>query len=411
MKRAIPYTLPATALLSACCLLHAGNAQAQAADATTVRYTVKLLTRDLGANPTVGYSINNLGWIAGRAQTSTGERQAILWRDRNPTPLGALGTGRNSLVRWPVKNTIGLLSGISHTDRIDPLGEKFSCGAFLPAAASYVCRGFVWRNGSMRELPTFGSADTHGFATGTNNHGLTVGWAEFDDLDNSCVPGNAFNQQRRFSAARWGPEPDRIRELPPLAGHTASAATAINDRGQVVGISGFCDQGVGRDSALEAVLWENGVPRPIGHLPGNGWHTPNMINDAGVVVGFSAYDPAIPADDPNGVPTQGFLWRADAGIEAIGFLDGDNDASANSINNHDQVVGMSCGATCRAFVWQDGRSVDLNTLRQPGSSSDATLVSANDIDDLGRITGQAAYRPKGAVADVVVAFVASPVED
>lgn len=409
MRRAIPHSLLATAL-STCCLLHAATAHAQAADATTVRYTVKLLTKDLGAKPTIGYSINNLGWIGGRAQTPTGGRQAVLWRDRNPTPLGALGTGKNSMVRWPVKNTVGLLSGISHTDRIDPLGEAFSCGAFLPAAASYVCRGFVWRNGSMRELPTFGSADTHGFATGTNNHGLTVGWAEFNDLDDSCVPGNAFNQQRRFSAALWGPEPDRIRELPPLVqlGHSASAATAINDHGQVVGISGLCDQGVGRESALEAVLWEHGLPQRIPNLGGNGWHTPNMINERGVVVGFSAYDPAVPADSAK---TQGFVWSQATGTQPIDFLEGDDDASANSINNHDQVVGMSCGAICRAFVWQDGRSVDLNTLRQPGSNSAATLVSANDIDDLGRITGQASYRPKGATADVVVAFVASPVED
>lgn len=410
MKRAIPHSVLATALLTACYLLHAGSAHAQAADATTVRYTVKLLTKDLGAKPTIGYSINNLGWVAGRAQTTQGGRQAILWRDGNPTPLGALAKDRNSMVRWPVKNTIGLVSGISHTSRIDPLNERFSCGAFLPAAASYVCRGFVWRNGAMRELPTFGSADTHGFATGTNNHAQTVGWAEFDALDASCVPGNAFNQQRRFSAALWGPEPDRIRELPPLPlpGHSTSAATAINDHGQVVGISGKCDQGVGRESALEAVLWENGLPQRIPNLGGNGWHTPNMINENGVVVGFSAYDPALPADSAK---TQGFLWSQATGLEPIAFLAGDDDATANSINNHDQVVGMSCGAVCRAYVWQDGRSVDLNALRQPGSSSNAILVSANDIDDLGRITGQALYRPKGASADVVVAFVASPVED
>jgi probable HAF family extracellular repeat protein len=156
------------------------------------------------------------------------------------------------------------------------------------------------------------------------------------------------------------------------------------------------------------VLWENGLPYRIPNLGGNGWHTPNMINENGVVVGFSAYDPALPADSAK---TQGFLWSRATGLEPIAFLAGDDDATANSINNHDQVVGMSCGAVCRAFVWQDGRTVDLNALRQPGSSSNATLVSANDIDDLGRITGQALYRPKGASADVVVAFVASPVED
>lgn len=402
-------TLPSLLAVALLPLLsaHAPCAHAQAADATQVRYTVKLLTKDLGGTTTIGNSLNNLGWVAGRANTPGNGRRAILWRDGNPTGLGVLGTRpetQNSLVLWPVKNTAGLVSGISHTDAIDPNGEPWSCGAFMANPGGHACRGFVWQDGAMRELPTFGG--THGFATGTNNHGLTVGWAEFDEADATCNP--ASGQKLRFSAALWGPEPERIRELPPLPGHTASAATAINDSGQVVGISGICDQAVGRYSALEAVIWEDGMPRAIGHLPGNAWHTPNMINEAGTVVGFSNYDPAIPGEV---LFPQGFIWRQATGIEAIDFIDGHDNAIAKSVNQHDQVVGQSCaGDDCRAFVWQDGRTVDLNSLRQPGSSSRALLVSANDIDDLGRITGYALSEGNKKTG-LLVAFIATPVED
>ena len=41
------------------------------------------------------------------------------------------------------------------------------------------------------------------------------------------------------------------------------AATAINDKGQVVGISGACGVAVGDVSAAHAVIWENEVPTRI----------------------------------------------------------------------------------------------------------------------------------------------------
>ncbi|HET9515535.1 MAG TPA: hypothetical protein VFO95_16505 [Gemmatimonadales bacterium] len=52
----------------------------------------------------------------------------------------------------------------------------------------------------------------------------------------------------------WEPRKGTRRPLQPLPGHSASAATAINERGEAVGISGECDQAVGRKSAIDAVL-------------------------------------------------------------------------------------------------------------------------------------------------------------
>ncbi|PYJ70639.1 MAG: hypothetical protein DME75_08930 [Verrucomicrobia bacterium] len=60
-----------------------------------------------------------------------------------------------------------------------------------------------------------------------------------------------------------GPPADQIHDLPLIPGDTSGAATAINDNGQIVGISGICDQAVGRHTARHAVLWENGTVTDI----------------------------------------------------------------------------------------------------------------------------------------------------
>lgn len=61
----------------------------------------------------------------------------------------------------------------------------------------------------------------------------------------------------------------------------------LNDHGQVVGISGICDQAAGRFSAIHNVLWQNGDPIEIGDLGGVAWNTPMAINQNGDVVGFA----------------------------------------------------------------------------------------------------------------------------
>jgi probable HAF family extracellular repeat protein len=107
-----------------------------------------------------------------------------------------------------------------------------------------------------------------------------------------------------------------MRELPPLPGDSTSAATAINDRGQVVGISGECDIAVGQLSARHSVLWEKDTVINIGDLGGDAWHTPMDINAAGDVVGFS---------NPRGVvgidfAPHAFLWTRAGGIRDLGIF-------------------------------------------------------------------------------------------
>lgn len=361
------------------------------------RYQVVVL-RSLGGTSSLGSSINDRGWVAGRSRMPDNQSiHATLWRDGTLTDLGTLG-GPNSAVLWPVKNVRGIVSGISQTAELDPTNEFFSCSFFFRPATrtGYRCVGFRWQNGVMTALPTLGGKN--GFATGTNNVGFTVGWAQNTIIDPTCVAPDT----QQFRAVVWGPNGAVARQLPPLGEHTTTAATAINDRGQVVGISGICDQAAGRFSAIGAVLWDsNGVPTSLGSFGGVAWNTPNAINQHGDVVGSAN---ASAADAGNFNP-RAFLWRKGKGMQHLAALPGQVTSQALGINERRQIVGQSCDAddNCRAVAWGGCDVTDLNAVME--SSTSLVLISANDIDDMGRITGQAVDSASGQF----VAFIATPV--
>jgi len=384
MKRLIAWLVLTSALLL--------TASAQGGHGT---YAVTNLG-SLGGTASFGSSINDRGWIAGSSDLAGDQVQhAALWRGGVLTDLGTLG-GPNSGVLWPVKNDRGVVTGISQTAKADPLGERWSCSAFFPAptAVGHQCLGFAWQNGVMRPLSTLGG--TNGFATGANNRGEIVGWAENTVHDPTCVPPQVL----QFRAVEWGPGPDEIRELPPLPGDTVSAATALNSRGQVVGISGICDRAVGRFSAIHAVLWQDGHPVDLGSLGGVAWNTPMAIDDRGDVVGFANATAAAGGS----FDVHAFLWTKAAGMQDLGTLPGDTTSQALGVNDRGEIVGESCDAdfNCRAVIWHDGEIDDLNTQVESGYAG--TLTTANDIDASGRITGQA-FDP---VTGAFVAFAARP---
>jgi len=376
-------------LIAACC---GTLAQAQA----TQQYLVSNLA-SLGGTNSRGNSINNRGWIAGYSNLAGNQtRHAALWRNGSVTDLGTLG-GPNSNVTWSVKNNNGIIVGISQTAQPDPLGEKWSCSAFFPPATAtgYTCLGFIWKDGVMKPLPTLGG--NNGFATSANNRGQVVGWAENTVHDPTCVAPQVL----QFRPVIWEPRRDQTQKLPLFPGDTSGAATAINNRGQVVGISGICDQAVGRHTAKNAVLWENGKVTDIGNLGAEWWNTPTAINDRGDIVGFAGRP-----GEPEGNTLLAFIWTRRDGIKPLNPLPGHVHSEACGINERRQVVGVSCDADfidCRAVLWENGVTKDLNDLKAPGYS--ARLEHARDINDRGEITGRAI----NPITNVRTAFLAVPV--
>jgi probable HAF family extracellular repeat protein len=346
--------------------------------ASQTQYTITDLP-SLGGTNSRANSINNRSWLAGYSNlTGNQSRHAALWRDGALTDLGTLG-GPNSNVTWSVKSDSGIVAGISQTSTPDPLGEAWSSAAFYPGATGtgFINLGFVWENGVMRALPTLGG--NNGFATGANSRGQVVGWAENTVHDPTCVPP----QQLQFRPVVYGPKGNQISELPLLAGDTSGAATGINEEGQAVGISGICDQAVGRFTAKHALLWDNGKIVDLGNLGAPWWNTPTNINQRGDVVGFAGAP-----NDPDGNFLQAFIWTAVGGMQGLGFLPGDVHSEAYGINEKRQVVGLSCDAdgNCRAFIWESGVMTDLNALKP--ASYTARLEQARDINEASEIAGR-----------------------
>jgi uncharacterized membrane protein len=360
------------------------TAHASAADQPLFRVTV-LSDRNTTSNANAfGTSINDLGLVGGVYTLTNGALHASLWVYGQQVDLGTLGTGAalNSAVQWPVKNVLGLISGISYTDQLDPNKEGWSCAAFLGGNPNFnVCLGFVWDplTQKMRPLRTLGG--TNGFATGTNNLGETVGWAENTVHDPTCI----LPQLLQFKPVVWGPGRDDIRALPLIGTDGSGAATALNDHGQIVGISGDCDNSVGAGSAKHAVLWQNGVAIELknpNHAPY--WNTPMMINEQGDVVGFAG----VP-NDPNGALTQPFLWTRKSGWVWLPLLKGDISSTASSINNRGVIVGYSNDADGNEHPWVlvHGVPRNLNDLIEPGSGITGPIFLAFDINDRGEISG------------------------
>jgi probable HAF family extracellular repeat protein len=354
-------------------------AQEPANEAATSHYYVTSLG-SLGGSSSSGNAITDFGWPLGNSNLAGDtETHAAIWIGARPFDLGTLG-GPNSAVDWPVHNRQGVIAGFAETSAM--MNENWSCAAFFPTADQHVCLGFVIRDGQMKALPTLGG--TNGYASGVNELGEVVGWTETTVQDPTCTPPQVF----QFEAVKYGRD-DQPQVLAPLPGDQDSAATALNVAGDVVGISGECNNAVGALSAKHAIIWHNGKPSALPMFGGSGWNTPTDINERGDIVGFANLPPDIAADGSLEFNPVAFIWTKEKGTQEIPPLPGDTNSIAYAINNHGQVVGQSFGGPegARAFVWENGKATDLNAL--VSGDAGVYLLYAEGIDDSGDITGQA----------------------
>src|SRR4030095_16349222 len=174
-------------LITVCCAAILAPVHAQRPEAIKARQQYQVSTLlDFGGTSSGGNSINDQSWVAGYPRLPDRNRHATLWRSGLLSDLDTLG-GPNSSVTWNVKNTQGIIVGISQTADPQLLGESWSSAAFYstPNNVGYINLGFVWQNNQMRGLPNFPGGN-NGFATGANNFGKVVGWAENGIHDPNC---------------------------------------------------------------------------------------------------------------------------------------------------------------------------------------------------------------------------------
>lgn len=386
--------LVCTTAMTAAALGLAWPAPANAAAMQSGEYRLIILSEPLGGTNAEGNSITDRR-LAGGFATLSGNTtmHAVLWpKSGTAQDLGTLG-GLNSAIAWPNRNEHGVAAGIAETSEQNPLGETWSCAGavfYIAPPTGDICLGFRYQNGTMTALPTFGGYD--GFATGINNRGDIVGWAETTFDDPTCDSPQVL----QFEAALWNKD-NRIQELQPYGNDPDGAATAINSAGQAVGISGQCGTAVGGATAEHMLLWQNGTVTTMPTLGGQYWNTPMDINDNGDVTGFSDHS----GDSVSSPNFTAFLWTEANGTQDLGTLSGDSVSEGLGINDSDQVVGVSYPSG-HGFIWQNGTMTDMNSLLPPNAQY--TIVDAQEINNAGDITGQAEDNSSGNY----YAFVAIP---
>src|SRR5882724_3748682 len=144
---------------------------------------------------------------------------------------------------------------------------------FCAFGTKRTCRPFLWRDGHMMALPTLGG--NNGQASAINNRGQIVGISETTAQDSGCSPSKPG---KIISPVFW--KRGEVRALPTVAGDPDGFVQGINDQGQAVGSSGTCT-----NIATHAVLWENDTAFELPNL-GHDGNDAYAINDHGQAVGY-----------------------------------------------------------------------------------------------------------------------------
>jgi probable HAF family extracellular repeat protein len=249
-----------------------------------------------------------------------------------------------------------------------------------------VCVPFLWRAGHMSALPTVGG--NNGQASAINNRGEVVGYSETANADPTCPPTPAI------SPVLW--EKGQAHPLPLVGTDPDGSANGINAQGQAVGYSGSCI------AATHAVMWKNNTAFVLKDLGGIRSNVAYVINNRGQIAGKVRS-----ADDSHYVAA---LWQPDGTLTTHEPLPGDLDAFATGINNLGQVVGNDFDSDfnwSHGFIWQNGVMTDLNTLI-PGDSN-LQIISASNINERGQISGMGTVQ-SGPHAGEIHAYLATPVD-
>ncbi len=254
------------------------------------------------------------------------------------------------------------------------------------------CLPFLWQNGVMSALPTVGG--NNGQASAINNRGQVVGYAENGIVDATCPAGVTNN--RVDLAVLW--DKGKAQPLSTIGNDPDGVAFGINNQGQAVGYSGTCT------AANYGVLWENGAATALPDL-GDPGAIAYAINSRGQIVGQAV--------NSDGTPLAA-LWQNNTVTALGGLLPGDIASFATSINNRGQVVGSAFNANNGAswshgLIWQNGVMTDLNTVFP--ASSHLYVISASNINDSGQIAGMAVEMEGPHAYHIVHAFLATPVNE
>jgi probable HAF family extracellular repeat protein len=206
------------------------------------------------------------------------------------------------------------------------------------------------------------------------------GWPA-DLNDAGVVTGHAGSQ-----ALVVGGQREQVLPVPDGFGYVFP--TAINNAGDV---AGRVQPSRIVDSGQRGVLYDTSGVTVLDPAPGASTSAATDLNDSGQVVGH----PGTVGMHSIQLPGRAFVYdAATRRMIDLGTLPGDTISGALAINNSGQVVGFSWQtiegqpAVRRAFIFDLSTEtmLDLNTLIPAGSEWE--LLEARDINDAGQIVGE-----------------------
>lgn len=379
-KNAVRFSLFAAFL---CCPSWAATASPHAA-------TYQLV--DLGIAGPAGqpFQISNNGLISA-ALEKNGTDHSVIYFDGHVFEISHHGLGGANSMAYGVTEQIQV-AGVANNNEIDRNGEDF-CGfqALGLRSAANRCLPYLWQNGQITALPTLDdNRGSNGVAKAINNAGTVAGAAETTLLDPGCPPYDPSKgqfQQFQVKPAIW--VRGAVTELPTVEGDPDGVVESVNDRGEAVGATGTCSTYNPilpvYMQPLHAVFWEkSGTSTDLKSLGGD-QHSQTgtaatAINNRGQVVGLSSL-----ADD---VTFHAFLWTKQSGkMRDLGTASGIQNSAAIALNDQGVVVGVSLDANhFSATIWKNGVAADLNNLI---SSSPLHLMVSCSINAQGQIIGWA----------------------
>jgi len=312
-----------------------------------------------GINSSASTWISPNGIIAGLSQNGQidpsvadlPELSAVIWRHGKIVNLGSLPGGGYQSAAVSVNSrgeAVGAATNlVPDSNSLLPFNPNLSF--FVPYG--YQLRAFIWdEENGMQDLGTLGTG-TDAEAFSINERGQVIG-----DSYTSGAPGACYGVAS--GAFVW----DREHGMVDLGGFggTCTVPNDLNNRGQIVGTSL-----VKGDAYLRAFLWQHGSLRDLGGSLGGKSTGANAINENGETVGSARL--------PGETTEHATLWRHVGQMTDLGTVGSDPCSFAQGVNDEGQVVGDSSPSDCvyftisRAFLWEQGSIVDLNTLVPPNA--------------------------------------------